>query len=646
MYTEVNGLQAVNLAAPAQRKEEFIARIGLKPSWIKCFFESSLLVKAFTLTCHKESPARAIRQEETLELPRTHGLEKASDCYLNKLAYLCSNTPDSGDITGISLLRDPENIFYVFGSNNRTSRELDEAVQFIRSLFQAVNVDDTVLDTQQEQLTNGLMTEILFFHRDRVKVYLNMLGKELARAVDMDKNHPSTPYLKRILPVVTDAREILGACEKSHPRSARHLQLNATAHEYVSTMQSLFPELEILKRRIGDFRDQSHGASYSWEASLDEILHFIGRLLSYTTAPAILLAARQTWPEIFADDVAILPISSSSPMPNPFPRSRQNSPPEDLINRLFTDVIERDTCLEQAQHLQHLTNRQLDFELRKQFECKSFKPYVHCEILVHDWIVRWAGGYPTTDMFFFRRKYIGVGKSTCQLCWSYLSNHNSAIGVRPSHGNVYTAWRMPDSYAALDFEAEQERIRVLHRVRDDMRQLCKRTLADGRARRKNGDSETSSSRPTVWGAFLDAPRSGLQDLESRMQRTRIEETDPRSRDDGGFEQAGETASVLAPVLLNVDVGCVGEDSDPNFIERVSGGDDLSRSTTSVDSVDDNGGSTSGVDESSLSGAEEDIPDKDIMAKQARDETEVESDGGGFVLYTGRRRKVKGKERVR
>ncbi|KAM7191836.1 hypothetical protein V8F33_008683 [Rhypophila sp. PSN 637] len=603
MYTEVDGLQAVNLATPAQRKEEFIARIGLKPSWLNNFYESILLVKALTLTCHKESPARTIRQE-TLELPQTHGLERASDCYLNKLAYLCSNTLDSGDITGVSLLRDPENILYVFGSNNRTSRELDETVQFMRSLFRTLNVEDIVLDTQEKQLTNGLMTEILFFHRDRVKLYLNRLATEIAKVVDVDKNHPITPYLAKILPVVTDARKMLGAYEKSHPRSTGHQQLNAASHQYVSTIQSLLPELEILKRRIGDLRghNRRQEGSYSWEVTLDEILHFIGRLLSYATAPAILFAARQTWPEIFADNVVLLPILSSTRMPNPFSRSRQNSPPKDLINRLFPDVIERDTCLEQAEHLQHLTNRQLDLELRKQFECKSFRPCVHCEILVHDWIIRWAGGNPTPDMFFFRRKYIGVGKPTCQLCWSYLSNHNSTIGVRPSHGNVYPAWRMPDSYAALDFEAEQERIRVLHRVRDDMRQLCKRTLADGRARRKNRDSETSSSRPTVWGAFLDAPRSGLQDLESMMQRIRVEETEPGSRDDGGSEEAGESASVLAPVLLNVDVGWARDASNPNSIERVSCGD----------------------------------------------ETEDESDDGGVVLYTGRGRKggLKGKERVR
>ncbi|KAM7215326.1 hypothetical protein V8F06_009283 [Rhypophila decipiens] len=476
MYTEANGLQAVNLAAPAIKKEEFIARIGLKPSRINNFFESFLLAKAITLTCHKESPARTIRQEETLELRQTHGLEKASDCYLNKLAYLCSNTPGSGDITGISLLRDPEKIFYVFGSNNRTSRELDEAVQFIRSLFRVLNVDNTLLDTQQKQITNYLMTEILFFHRDRVKVYLNMLGKELARA--------TTPLLR--------------IWQGYFPSSLMPERVS----EHVSTMQSLFPKPEILKRKIGDFRDQ---CSDSWEASLDDILHFIGRLLSYSTAPAILLAARQTWPEIFADDVALLPISSSTPMPNPFPRSRQNSPPEDLINRLFPDVIERDTCLEQAQQLQHLTNRQLDSELRKQFEFKYFKPFVHCEILVHDWIIRWAGGNPTPDMFFFRRKYIGVGKPTCQLCWSYLSNHNSAIGG---------------------------------------------------------------------------------------------------------------------------------------------------STTSVDSVDDNGGNTSGVDECTLSSVKNDMRGRSetVMAEQVRDEPEpeVESDGGGVVLYTGRARKggMKWKERVR
>lgn len=383
-------------------------------------------------------------------------------------------------------------------------------------------------------------------------------------------------------------------------------------------MRKLLIDLREFKRILGFIYNPSRFGNTP--SCWTEAKHVIGRLLSYDNASNAIMETRRVWPELFTTEVQFELLPSSIPMPNPFPPKRRNEPAEGIITRLFSNPTERATCLDQAAHLEHMTSL-LDKEIRSQLKKPDFKPIIHAEMLILDWMERTGRGL-TPDRFFNHQPYIGSSKPTCRLCWLYFTSHPSGVQIRPTHQNIYPAWRMPNSYAAVDATTEKDRLYVLDRMRDNLRQLCKRTLQDRQPRRKNRDSETSSSKPSQapWLGVLDGPS------------TLLEREGPGHLETGGNYPMSEwkmmrrldtisESSSLAPSTSSSDIR-------RGLAElSVEGGSSTSRGSRSTASAgdsprmsSDDRGSLVSVN-SSGGGAADGDGDSD--------------DGGGVVLYKGR-----------
>ncbi|KAM7197964.1 hypothetical protein V8F20_006412 [Naviculisporaceae sp. PSN 640] len=633
------------------KTDPFIAASGIERAKFYIFFEAVILARAVTRSCHHVNPVRAPPEEEfndLVHLPRVHGLEKAGQCYLNKLAQLCSNTPDRGDISAIALLRDPETraIFYLIGSNSRKESELHDTAQFIHSLFNTLNVEDSVIEREMGRIADELMRKTLLFHKRKIKTYLNGVTNEIQNCIQTDEDHPVTTHLRQIEASVERCKKLaFRVCDKSFLSDAGNEELLSIRQAYVSSIQDLFPKLEHFQRTIGFIHDKSRSGTQ--ESTWSSLLHWTGRILSYASAPPILIATRQAWPEIFDPLIELVLIPSSTKMPNPFPPRRRQAGAADLINRVFSDPADREMCSQEAERRQTMGTRSLDALVKEEFEADSFRPFVHCEILLHDWIMRWAEGAIRPDMFYFNAPYIGVGKPTCRLCWTYLSNHPSGIGVRKSSSNIYPAWRMPDSYRAVNMDTESDRLWAIEKIKEDMRLLSKRTLADGRARRKERDTETLSSRPSVAGGFLAgvsvyggaqrAPR--LMTLDGIAATAQSEWRMGNANRESGSVDSGIGMARPPSSMANERISW-GEHNVVDSFAKLSldGGSSTSRISTNG-STGVMSGSTSGGDWSSFGGS---TTARRIEAGSESSDFDSDEDGGGVLLFKGRGNKGVGR----
>ena len=139
------------------------------------------------MACQEINPVRTPEEDVEVELPRTHGLERGFQYYLKKLAEICMNTVGAKHITSVEVLQEPAGILYVFASNNRTRRGLDELERFVRCLFDTVNVADKVFRADTSRISDDLLGQILLFNKARINAYLNKLKQELGNCIDIEK---------------------------------------------------------------------------------------------------------------------------------------------------------------------------------------------------------------------------------------------------------------------------------------------------------------------------------------------------------------------------------------------------------------------------------------------------------------------------
>lgn len=146
------------------------------------------------------------------------------------------------------------------------------------------------------------------------------------------------------------------------------------------------------------------------------------------------------WPELFAN-FEVTFVDSSVRAPNPLKPVQPQSASDIVRNQLpkSADAGFRSLPVQIQSGLDH--------PIKDMWISKKLRPYVHAEILVHDWLQRKDHTRPSD--FFNGILYIGASKPTCRLCEYYLSGHPSGIEVRKSHLNLYPAWRMPDPQVDL-----------------------------------------------------------------------------------------------------------------------------------------------------------------------------------------------------
>lgn len=242
-----------------------------------------------------------------------------------------------------------------------------------------------------------------------------------------------------------------------------------------------------------------------------KLFHAMGRILAYLHSVKFLLRAKREWPSLFQDP-AVDFLSSSRPMVKP---ERQKSQKADgIIGRMTRKAKNMETFRRFVEDLQVFN---LDARIQEEFRKASFKPVAHAEVILLNWLLK--PGEVAPDKFFNDWAYIGSGKPTCKLCAHYFHEHRSNVEHRPSHGNFYPSWRIPDVFPYQGEEAKELRqlmvTRVLEQVRKDTFDIVRKKALPST---KVADSNTMTAEMTLdenW-SVRGSEADDFDDVASRM----------------------------------------------------------------------------------------------------------------------------------
>jgi hypothetical protein len=194
-----------------------------------------------------------------------------------------------------------------------------------------------------------------------------------------------------------------------------------------------------------------------------DLQHFIGRVVAYRESVQFIMFASYLWPALFKRFI-ISYYESSRKMKKPCPKKSQTA--EAIVHRMTDDPQMKQVFRVFVRDLQMF---QLDNSIQEECEKKTFRPIIHAEVLLLDELEK--QGLLKPEHFFNNRMYIGSSKPTCRLCDHYFEAHDTNVGRRASHGNLYLNWRFPDVLRTQGKKGEKKRQviveRVLSKVRHD-----------------------------------------------------------------------------------------------------------------------------------------------------------------------------------
>ena len=237
------------------------------------------------------------------------------------------------------------------------------------------------------------------------------------------------------------------------------------------------PISKVIQKRATD--DRNHNVK-CWS----ELRHVTGRLESYLRAVEALISAHETWEELFLKFEVDF-ISSSARYP--WPVKTDPEPAYAIIGRMAPED-EVEVHRSRAEQLQ-LCN--LDGIIADKWQGEG-PPYVHAEVLLLDWLENTGGARPCR--FFNHWQYIGSSKPTCRLCQYYFEATGTAIRVRPSHRNIYLAWRLPDIYDHQGGQGVQKWRSAMSYIKKRICQDALLLLEERNPDRRDHDSNTTSTR--------------------------------------------------------------------------------------------------------------------------------------------------------
>jgi hypothetical protein len=207
-----------------------------------------------------------------------------------------------------------------------------------------------------------------------------------------------------------------------------------------------------------------------------DCVHVAGRLLSYKRAVDLMDLVANIWPQLFSD-FRIFMISSSSTEPGILPANPWTAA------KIFKGMSSDKEVLSRfAKQLDSFSVHNIDVEISESWR-HAPKPIVHAEMLVHSWLENTEGGI-RPERFFNRWKFIGTSKPPCKLCSYFFDEYPTDVQVRPSHQNVYFAWRMPDVFEHQGEASIRTRMLVMDsiktRIRADVVRILSEKISDGR----------------------------------------------------------------------------------------------------------------------------------------------------------------------
>jgi hypothetical protein len=140
-------------------------------------------------------------------------------------------------------------------------------------------------------------------------------------------------------------------------------------------------------------------------------------------------------------------------------------------------------------HLEGLRQFGLDRNIQDQMR-KSMKRCVHCEVLLHSFLVR--NRFVEASEFWNNSMFIATSKQPCRLCHYYFADADNDFQVQSSHMNVYPRWRLPDMYEGQDEEEAEHQEELLDDIIDQMQHDILHIIRNKLPQGKRNDSRTES----------------------------------------------------------------------------------------------------------------------------------------------------------
>ncbi|KAK6224118.1 hypothetical protein LQW54_000265 [Pestalotiopsis sp. IQ-011] len=465
------------------------------------FYEPVVLLEALN-TAARETAVSTTTNESN----RTNDPVDLYHAFVYKLAHVCDNAPGGETVTSVMILRTGSTGFcYYFGSNQRSEQQLDDTKEYVGSLLQLVR-DSPSRSSEPSLEHDPVLRLVLLFNQERLTGYLSRLELYARECLA----NPSALNL--------DEKEVITSSIQDFVESSRlEAPLPTTDTEFTDRCEELL-------RFISTFSQSPAGAmiqaqarqgrmlGYKSQECWSEFQHNLSRILAYADSVSILRKAQKKWPMLFYN-LEIQAIPSSQPISRSIRQKSQKA--SEIVGRMTRKQPIIDKFREYAESLQ---NFDLDARIKQEWSKDSFRPIVHAEVLLLDWLERNGG---TVDHRFFNDwKYIGSSKPTCKLCHYYFESHGSMIPHRPSHGNLYISWRVPDIYTTQGEHVAAARQvivdKVLDKIRKDAFDLVEQRVPPSY---KDHDSNTFSARVTLQDLLTIDDRSthGMDNVARLMQ---------------------------------------------------------------------------------------------------------------------------------
>ncbi|KAM5355336.1 hypothetical protein ACJ41O_001982 [Fusarium nematophilum] len=458
--------------------------VPFTPKQKRRFYEPVVLDKALNKISHEEG---SLRSSDVQPTPSTE--EQRFHRFTHRLAGACDNDKGGDPVTSIAVLEHEDRFVYVFGCNQVDPSALLAAQQFLYRLLERLSGFDRLKGEASASARNELLSRILVFNLLRTHRYLKDLKAYLPGCLEYCNRQAND----RASAVGRALQTLSGAIRDTVFEGQRE-------NEYLESYRGFLQALDaFLTRQVKEFIDERaqkgrvrDGRSYEcWS----ELRHSIDRLCNYDRVVRDLIAAQAEWPELF-DEVEVIAIPSSKKDANPL--FRKSEVASNIIHRMVSSDDKKKRYRQLAEALQVVG---LDERIKGLCESQRFRPIVHAEVLVLEWVMANASRLGLT--FFRDFRYIGSSKGACKLCHYYFDapGQHSRIRTRPSHGNLYTNWRFPD---LLDSDGDRGRDRrrdiynwMLVKIRDDAFETMEQ-------RESTGKRHDSSTHPLMSVRHTDA----------------------------------------------------------------------------------------------------------------------------------------------
>ncbi|KXJ87928.1 hypothetical protein Micbo1qcDRAFT_236116 [Microdochium bolleyi] len=406
---------------------------------LRRFSEAVIFEEALSTACQKD-PVSLGKAPVEPHVDPSDDAERAFKSYVNKLAHVCDKRRGGTTVTGIAILQDAEHIYYFIGSNKRSTADLAQMEEFLHPLFRLVQSPQPC-SADNASFFASILHHIIRFNRRRIQTYLNQLYKHIGLCVSsLESEHVQASWTVKSGQLKTSLIELGSRISRLESKT-----LPENGEEEISSLADII-------MFIHDMHIRGHGER--------------SRLRAYHVSTQSIISAHNCWPHLF-EDVRIVTVPSSTPYLNPLIKGKTVTASQMLGRMVAPTEIE----LRRAEAKQ-LERFGLDNIFHTACNAESFTPLVHGEVLVHDFVSTYLLENPDTS-YCHGLRYVGSSKPTCRLC-SYYFYEVGDVGVRESHGNLYSRWRAPDVF---DEEAAKRRDGILNAMVEMIRKDALRTLS-------------------------------------------------------------------------------------------------------------------------------------------------------------------------